>query len=161
MIWSPKEGFPSSRRQWNTLPITFLRWILDGQCNVPENVKTSERIMKNLWWNYHAVAGGTHLWHHTFWEHSRILHNASAEKTALNELFAPEVQNEVLKYHTPKSSLLISVFDLDSPNTVSMKQRSQNCGFLINNKAREQKVRLVSSCSVVRHIPIEWFDCSQ
>ena len=85
----------------------------------------------------------------SFWEHSRILHNAWAEKTALNELFAPEVQNGVLKYHTPKSSLLISVFDLDSPNTVSMKQRSQNCGFLINNKAREQKVRLVSSCNGV------------
>ena len=57
---------------------------------------------------------------------------ARADKTAWNELFAPEVQNGVLKYHSPKSTLLLCqgtiphlfrVFlDPDSPNTVSMKR---------------------------------------
>ena len=123
MIWSPKEGFPSSRRQWNTLPITFLRWILDGQSNVPENVKTSER---ELWKICDEITMllpeelTCGIISDSFWEYSRILHNPWAEKTALNELFAPKVQNGVLKYHTPKSSLLISVFYLDSQNTVSM-----------------------------------------
>ena len=63
----------------------------------------------------------------------KISHNvARADKTACNELFAPEFQNVVLSPHSPKSSLVLRqrtvpdlfrvFFDLDDPNTVSMKR---------------------------------------